>query len=202
MRPISSRVPGVRMSMTFISRFSIAARIALVSVLIVAIAVTASVVLSLRTTEQAMRALAQAGLDVSIAAAWEVLHAKGAVARIEDGKLRFDDYIANGDNEVVDRITKIAGGVATIFMGDMRVATNVAKPDGSRAVGTKLAPGAAYDAIFKEHKAFRGEADILGISYFTVYEPILDRGGAVVGILFVGIRQSDFLAVLNAITIK
>jgi methyl-accepting chemotaxis protein len=62
-----------------------------------------------------------------------------------------------------------------------------------------LAPGPAYDAIFRDHRAYRGEADILGKPYFTVYEPILGRDGGILGILFVGVKKSDFLAVLDSI---
>jgi hypothetical protein len=72
---------------------------------------------------------------------------------------------------------KQAEGTATIFVmksGDeyVRVATNVKKDDGSRAVGTILDPkGKAIESI-KKGEAFYGEVDILGKPYITGYKPI------------------------------
>ena len=90
-------------------------------------------------------------------------------------KLYFGTTPINGNFKAVDQVEAVAGGTATIFLGDLRVSTNVQKPDGSRAVGTKLAPGPAYDSVFRNRKTYRGEADILGKTYLTVYEPILQR---------------------------
>ena len=78
-------------------------------------------------------------------------------------------------------------------MRDLRVATNVLKPDGTPAVGTRLAPGRAYDAIFDRKASFRGEVQILGEPYMTAYDPILDAKGEVLGILYVGIKKVEFL---------
>ncbi len=74
----------------------------------------------------------------------------------------------NGNDALVDQIKAIAGGTATIFMGDTRIATNVMKPDGSgRAVGTKLAKNAANESVLGKGKPFRGQVPILGEIYFT-----------------------------------
>lgn len=91
---------------------------------------------------------------------------------------------------VVDDVTKEVGGTATLFVkaGDeyVRVATNVKKDDGSRAIGTVLDPkGKAIDSI-KKNEAYYGEADILGKAYVTGYEPIRDAGKNVIGIYYVG----------------
>ena len=40
----------------------------------------------------------------------------------------------NENYELVDAISKETGSLATIFMGDTRVATTVLKNDGSRAI--------------------------------------------------------------------
>jgi hypothetical protein len=66
----------------------------------------------------------------------------------------------------------------------VRVATNVQRPDGSRAIGTVLDPtGPAYAAI-RKGEAYYGNAVILGRLYVTGYEPIRDESGAVVGIYY------------------
>ncbi len=132
--------------------------------------------------------------------AWEVLKTKGDGFSIKDGKMTVgDNYVVNDNFEVVDRVKELVGGTATIFQGDMRVSTNVKKPDGSRAVGTPLAKNPAYDAIFGQGKPYRGSADILGTPFFTAYDPILDANGKVIGILYVGLKKSEFLQIVEGI---
>lgn len=112
--------------------------------------------------------LAQERQDSSMRVAWEVLKSKGDRFAIKDGKLVVgDNYVVNDNFEVVDRVKELVGGTATVFQGDMRVSTNVKKPDGSRAVGTPLAKNAAYEAIFQQGKPYRGSADILGTPFYT-----------------------------------
>jgi hypothetical protein len=90
----------------------------------------------------------------------------------------------------VDDVVKQYGGTATLFVrtGDeyVRVATNVMKDDGSRALGTILDPqGPAIERI-RNGEAFYGDATILGKPYMTGYEPIRDSSGKVIGIYYVG----------------
>ena len=85
---------------------------------------------------------------------------------------------------------KEAGGTATIFVKSaadyVRIATNVKKDDGSRAIGTVLDPnGKAIQSISK-NEAFYGEVTILGKPYVTGYEPMHDAAGGVIGIYYVG----------------
>jgi methyl-accepting chemotaxis protein len=123
---------------------------------------------------------------------WELLRSKGEALRIVDGRLLAGNYPLNGNYELPDKVKEIFGGTATIFMGDVRVSTNVLKEDGSRAVGTRL-EGPAYDALFRKGKPYRGEAPILGIQYFTAYDPIRNSDGKVIGALYVGVKKSDSL---------
>jgi hypothetical protein len=104
--------------------------------------------------------------------------------------LHFGAVKMNNNFVLVDEVQKEVGGTATIFVksGDefVRVATNVKKDDGSRAVGTILDPkGKAIAAIAKGESYF-GEADILGKPYVTGYEPIRDASSNVIGIYYVG----------------
>ncbi len=52
-------------------------------------------------------------------------------------------YLFNNDFTLVDRIKEVAGvDTVTIFLGDLRVSTNVLTEDGKRAVGTRISqPG-------------------------------------------------------------
>lgn len=124
---------------------------------------------------------------------WELLRAKGTDFSVANGKLSVNNYVVNGNYELPDKIKQLFGGTAAIFMGDTRVSTNVLKPDGSRAIDTKLI-GAAYDAVFSAGKPYRGEATILDELYFTAYDPIKNSKGEIIGALYVGIKEADYFA--------
>src|SRR5215203_5632506 len=96
--------------------------------------------------------------------------------------LYFGDTKINNNFALVDAVQKELGGTATIFVknGDefVRVATNVKKDDGSRAIGTILDPkGSAIVAIAKGEPFF-GEVDILGKLYVTGYNPSVTEAAA------------------------
>src|SRR5215471_16046114 len=113
-----------------------------------------------------------------------------AVAGKQVPAIYFGSTKINNNFDLVDDVVKQAQGTATIFVknGDeyVRVATNIKKDDGSRAVGTLLDPkGKAIESI-KKGEAFYGEVDILGKPYITGYKPIRDSSKNVIGIYYVG----------------
>jgi len=128
---------------------------------------------------------------LSMDIAWSSLQERGGQFSVADGKLLLDGVVMNDNNLVVDKIKRITGGTATLFLGDRRIATNVAKPDGSRAVGTTLAQGPAYESVLRQGVPFRGMVDILGEPYYAAYDPIKDAAGKPVGILYVGIKKAE-----------
>ncbi|MBX9909605.1 MAG: cache domain-containing protein, partial [Beijerinckiaceae bacterium] len=185
----------------FSLRLPISLRLAILGVVIVGVAVAASMLVSIQAADKAMRERAQSSLAVNINLLRDLLATKGE-PRLEGDKLFFGNEAVNGNFTAVDKVKTLAGSVATVFMGDVRVATNVEKADGGRAVGTKLAQGPAYDAVFKQRVTYSGAADILGTSYFTIYEPIVQKSNnQVIGILFVGIKQADFLQVIDTMMV-
>jgi len=143
--------------------------------------------------EQAAIKAATERVETNIRVAWDVLRAHGKNYSIVDGKLLASDHVLNGDAALVEKVKNLVGGTCTVFMKDLRVTTNVLKSDGTPAVGTRLAPGGAYDAIFVRKASFRGEIQILGEPYITAYDPILDPSGEVLGILYVGIKKVEFM---------
>ncbi len=143
------------------------------------------------------RLMAAERQDANMRVAWDVLGDYGSAFSARDGRLYVGSTPLNGLVEPVDRIKTLVGGTATVFQGDTRITTNVKKDDGSRAVGTKLNPGPVYDAVLRDGKPYRGQADILGKPYFVAYDPIKDSSGAVVGVLYVGIPEADFMATVN-----
>jgi len=124
--------------------------------------------------------------------------------RLENGILVDSDGRAIENRfEVVDKVTEHMNVVATIFQiqGDdfVRVSTSIKGDDGKRAVGTLLGKSsAAYDPIRKKQR-YIGEAMILNKSYMTLYEPLLDERGNLIGILFIGtpMDQLDSLVSKN-----
>ena len=91
--------------------------------------------------------------------------------------------------DLVDGLTNVMGGTATIFSktGDdyIRVSTNVIK-NGERAIGTKLAPQGKAIKKINQQEAYYGAVDILGSPYLTGYEPMFNGAGEVIGIWYVG----------------
>ena len=119
---------------------------------------------------------------------------QGSGWRLEPGnRLFIGDRALNDFNELPDRVRTIGGGVATIFAGETRIATNIQRPDGTRAVGTALGEGVARDAV-RRGETFRGEAIILGTPHLSVYQPVRDAAGRQVGILFVGVNLAHIEA--------
>ncbi|WP_159995792.1 methyl-accepting chemotaxis protein [Roseomonas sp. 18066] len=128
----------------------------------------------------------QVRLDSNLGTMKALLAQQGRQWSLQDGQLLLDGRPQNDRNEVVDIVKEVAGGVATLFAGDVRVATNVRTATGGRAVGTRLAPGPAHDAVFARGESYRGTAMILGAPHQTIYEPIRDAAGKVIGLMFVG----------------
>jgi methyl-accepting chemotaxis protein len=140
---------------------------------------------------------AEMALESNLRLARELLAAQGDGFRVEGDKLLVGNHVLNGDFDTVDKVNRIAGGSATLFLGDTRIATTIRAADGQRAIGTHLAAGPVYDTVLREHRPWHGETQILGESYLTWYDPITDASGQVVGILFVGQKRADFLASLQ-----
>ena len=106
---------------------------------------------------------------------------------------------------MIDNIGRMTGQTATVFAYDpankgfWRRTTNVFKPDGTRAVGTELdRTGAVYPVIL-QGETYRGQAVILGTSYYTIYKPIFSPSGDVIGILYAGVQASKIDAISEKI---
>ena len=113
---------------------------------------------------------------------------------------------------VVDKVQTLVGGTVTIFQrmneqGDMlRVATNVVKKNGQRAVGTFIPrtnpDGKSNPVIAKvlSGETYRGRAFVVDDWYITAYEPIWDtQHSAVIGILYVGVKQENIQSLRHGI---
>ncbi|HOP41477.1 MAG TPA: methyl-accepting chemotaxis protein, partial [Geobacteraceae bacterium] len=168
-------------------------KIIMVNVVIMVVTIAAVTGICLYEFRQELMNQAMSSQESRLKTFWELLRQKGEDYRIVGGKLMIGDYVVNGDYTLPDRLKELCGGTATIFMGDERVSTNVLKDDGTRAVGTRL-KGPAYDSVISKGIPYRGEANILGVPYFTAYDPIKDAQGSTVGVLYVGVQKKDFFS--------
>jgi len=168
----------------------------LINVVIIILSISITSVVALYEMQKEFKSRANIDMDARLKTMETLLHNKGTELRVTDGKMMAGEYVLNNNFEIPDQIKQLFGGAATIFMGDTRISTNVMNPDGNRAVGTKLT-GPAYDAVIKAGKPYRGEGAILGVPYFTAYDPVKNAQGEVIGILYVGEKQSEYLSVYN-----
>jgi len=104
---------------------------------------------------------------------------------------------------LVDRISRRFSSTATIFARDgkdfTRIVTSVKKDDGSRAYGTKLGTDSkAYQNLING-RSYIGEARILGNSYLTLYQPLLNSRGEVIGSLYVGVPRNEVVMMIGKI---
>jgi len=106
-------------------------------------------------------------------------------------------YMFNNDYTLVDRIKEVAGiDTVTIFLGDLRVSTNVTDEAGRRAIGTRISQ-AVRRVVLEEGREYVGRAFVVKEWYITRYEPLWDHQGNVVGSLYVGAREETFLGLVR-----
>ncbi|WP_226381644.1 methyl-accepting chemotaxis protein [Falsiroseomonas ponticola] len=133
----------------------------------------------------------QESIRANLALLAEVLKPFGTQWRLEGETLRLGDTVMNGRHELVDTVKRVTGGVATIFAGEVRVATNVLRPDGSRAVGAPIGPGPVRDAVYGRGVRYEGRVQILGQPHLGAYEPVKDGTGRVVGMIGVAVPMAE-----------
>ncbi|MBI4987219.1 MAG: cache domain-containing protein [Rhodocyclales bacterium] len=91
-------------------------------------------------------------------------------------------------------------GTATLFLGDVRIATNVRLfggdrgESGTRALGTRVSQ-TVRDAVLGEGRTWLDSAFVVNDWYVSGYEPVLDSYGRRVGMLYVGYLETPFRAV-------
>jgi two-component system NtrC family sensor kinase len=107
-------------------------------------------------------------------------------------------HLFNNDFTLVDNI-KSAGGIdtVTIFLGDLRVSTNVMTPEGERAIGTRISQEVS-NVVLKQGLEFVGPAFVVSENYITRYDPLNNHVGEKVGILYVGAKQASFYRLVNS----
>ncbi len=116
--------------------------------------------------------------------------------------------LLNRNYEIVDLIknliykdAKYEGkeiGTVTIFMGDLRISTNVLDREGNRAVGTR-AMKEVYGRVIEKGLPWSQRAFVVDDWYITAYEPIRDIEDKVIGMLYVGMLEAKYAAIKERI---
>jgi two-component system NtrC family sensor kinase len=109
--------------------------------------------------------------------------------------------LLNRNYEIVDRIKNIVFkdaqykgkeiGTATIFLGDLRISTNVMDKEGNRAIGTRVSRE-VYEQVLGEGLPWIQRAFVVDEWYITAYEPIRDVQDKIIGMLYVGMLESKY----------
>lgn len=116
----------------------------------------------------------------------------------------------NQEVPIIDKVQSINGGTITIFQrmneqGDMlRIATNVKTLDGIRAIGTYIPVknNGEMNPIIKEvlkGNTYKGKAFVVNDWYQTVYKPLKNNSGEIIGIIYAGIKQTEDKSIKDAI---
>jgi methyl-accepting chemotaxis protein len=141
------------------------------------------------------------GLQASLSGKFELDPATVEVGGKPAPTLKLDGKPLNLDFSAVDRFTESTGAVATVFAktGDdfVRITTSVKNEKGERVVGTQLDRAHPGYKIVSEGGSFAGLATLFGKQYMTQYDPIKDAQGKLVGMSFVGLDFSEYLANLK-----
>lgn len=92
---------------------------------------------------------------------------------------------------VFGKVSDAAGNV-TVFLGDVRIATNVTTREGERAIGTIISDS-VYQQVLVEGNSWVDRAFVVKDWYLTAYDPIKNSKGEVIGVLYVGIPEKPYI---------
>jgi len=120
----------------------------------------------------------------------------------------YGGILLNRNYEIVDRVKDIVFkgekykgkeiGTVTIFQNDLRISTNVMDDRGNRAVGTRVSRE-VNQAVLREGKPWIDRAFVVTHWYITAYEPIRNRDGDIIGMLYVGMLEKPYIDLRNKV---
>jgi two-component system, NtrC family, sensor kinase len=114
----------------------------------------------------------------------------------------YGGILLNRNDDLVNQINEFVfgeqgydrAGTVSIFMKDMRIATNAQGALNRSDAGTGASPE-IQNAVLAQGERYYGRGNVGGSWHLTAYNPIRDHAGRIVGMLYVGIPESPFLAV-------
>ena len=125
-----------------------------------------------------------------------VYNDEGALLGILEGGMLLNQNLSFVDtlNDLVYRPRAMfpgSHGTATLFLGDVRIATNVRLFEGQRALGTRVSRQ-VRDRVLGEGQTWQNRAFVVKDWYISGYQPLLDSHGDRVGMLYVGFLEAPF----------
>jgi hypothetical protein len=119
-------------------KVSFSGRLAIFAGLVLALSLAASSLLIAQRSKSALVRDANGTLDTGMVMLRSLIEQRGGGARLvaSEGKLMAGSAILDGDTAIVDAVKRATGGTATLFSGDLRIATSVMNKDGVRGTGT------------------------------------------------------------------
>lgn len=119
--------------------------------------------------------------------------------------------LVNRNSDIVDRVwqelyaaearQRTGGGTVTIFLGDVRISTNVRTGDGARALGTRVS-NEVRRAVLEDGTSWNGRAFVVDEWSITAYEPLRDLAGEIIGMLYVGLPEASYVATRNRVIVS
>jgi two-component system, NtrC family, sensor kinase len=109
--------------------------------------------------------------------------------------------LINRDYDIVDTIKETVYqdetyrgrdiGFATLFLGPVRISTNVKTKDNQRAVGT-IVSREVYKQVLVEGKKWVGRAFVVNDWYISAYAPLYDIDKRIIGMFYTGILEAKY----------
>ncbi len=123
----------------------------------------------------------------------------------------YGGVLLNRNFELVDRAWdllfqgfRFAGqnvGTVAIFQNDVRISTNSQAENSGRAIGTRAAT-AVREAVLERGQSWRDRAFVISDRYINAYEPIRNRRGQTVGILYAGLLEKAFTSIRDRVILS
>lgn len=118
---------------------------------------------------------------------------------VRDKQIYKGNISLEGHFELVEDIADRYGADASLFLGNTRYLTTVMNPDGTKAIGTKVAPKVEEYVLNRGQEYFSDEIQVNENLYFGYYIPIRDSGKKVIGMLFVGTPRKEVIKDINKV---
>lgn len=112
---------------------------------------------------------------------------------IEIPRMLFKKSPIYKDNDLVDHIARLTNSTVTIFqvsnIGLVRLATDVKKEDGSRAIGTHIPVTSPVYSTVMSGNTYFGRVFFFGDWYVTAYKPLYDENKNIIGSIYTGVKE-------------
>lgn len=118
--------------------------------------------------------------------------------QVVDGVLYKGEFNISDATVIADNLRSASDTDITIFFGDTRYMTSVIDAQGQRVIGTKAGEAVVQKVLIEGKEHFATNVDVVGQPYFGYYLPLYEDG-AIVGMVFAGMPQTDAQSQINEI---